>query len=56
MNKSEQIGSVPGYLAKPNGVGPWPSLVVIQEWWGLTDHIKSGRGSFRVGGLFGVCA
>jgi carboxymethylenebutenolidase len=27
-----------GYLATPSGRGP--GLVVIQEWWGLVDHIK----------------
>lgn len=27
-----------GYLATPSGSGP--GLVVIQEWWGLVDHIK----------------
>lgn len=31
---------VPGYLAQPQGAGPFPSLVVIQEWWGLNNHIK----------------
>ena len=31
---------VPGYLARPNGDGPFPPVVVIQEWWGLNDHIK----------------
>lgn len=30
-----------GYLAKPKGDGPFPAVVVIQEWWGLDDHIKS---------------
>jgi carboxymethylenebutenolidase len=30
-----------GYLALPGGAGPWPGVVVIQEWWGLDDHIKS---------------
>jgi carboxymethylenebutenolidase len=35
------LGSVPGHLAKPEGVGPWPGLIVIQEWYGLSDHIKS---------------
>jgi carboxymethylenebutenolidase len=33
-------GTVPGYLAKPEGNGPFPGVVVIQEWWGLDDHIK----------------
>lgn len=28
-----------GYLATPEG-GPGPGVVVIQEWWGLVDHIK----------------
>ncbi len=30
-----------GYLAVPQGSGPFPAVVVIQEWWGLDDHIKS---------------
>src|SRR5919206_1121742 len=29
-----------GYLATPAG-GKGPGLIVIQEWWGLVDHIKS---------------
>jgi carboxymethylenebutenolidase len=29
-----------GYLAKPPGDGPFPAVVVIQEWWGLDAHIK----------------
>lgn len=29
-----------GYLALP-GTGTGPGLIVIQEWWGLTDHIAS---------------
>jgi carboxymethylenebutenolidase len=28
-----------GYLAKPDS-GTGPGVVVIQEWWGLVDHIK----------------
>lgn len=31
---------VPGYLAVPDGAGPFPGVVVIQEWWGLNDHVK----------------
>jgi len=30
-----------GYLALPGDAGPWPGVVVIQEWWGLENHIKS---------------
>src|ERR1700745_3449854 len=28
-----------GYVAVPDG-GSGPGVVVIQEWWGLVDHIK----------------
>jgi carboxymethylenebutenolidase len=28
-----------GYLALPGGSGSGPGVIVIQEWWGLTDHI-----------------
>src|SRR5499427_1053424 len=30
-----------GYLAEPAGGKNAPGLVVIQEWWGVNDHIKS---------------
>src|SRR3954452_7539579 len=29
-----------GFLAVPEGKGPFPAVVVIQEWWGLNDWIK----------------
>ena len=29
-----------GYLATPTA-GSGPGIVVIQEWWGLVDHIKT---------------
>src|SRR5918995_4772547 len=29
-----------GYLALPEGEGPFPALIVIQEIWGLVNHIK----------------
>src|SRR5262245_63421044 len=31
---------VKGFLAMPEGKGPFPGIVVIQEWWGLNDWIK----------------
>jgi len=30
-----------GYLARPDGDGPFPGVIVIQEWWGLDAHIRS---------------
>lgn len=29
-----------GYLARPEGSTALPAIVVIQEWWGLNEHIK----------------
>jgi carboxymethylenebutenolidase len=33
--------STPAYLVVPEAEGPWPGVVVIQEWWGLDEHIKA---------------
>lgn len=30
-----------GYLAMPEAEGMLPGVVLIQEWWGLNDHIKA---------------
>src|SRR5258708_11712077 len=32
--------TVSGFLARPEGKGPFPAAVVIQEWWGLNDWVK----------------
>src|SRR6185295_10852981 len=32
--------TTPGFLARPEGDGPIPGVIVIQEWWGLNDNIK----------------
>lgn len=41
MSDLIQLGSVQGHLAKPSGSGPWPAMIVIQEWWGLDVQTKS---------------
>jgi carboxymethylenebutenolidase len=33
-------GTASGLLVTPEGKGPFPGLVVIQEWWGLNDWVK----------------
>jgi carboxymethylenebutenolidase len=33
--------TIDGELAEPSGTGKAPSVVLIQEWWGINDHIKS---------------
>ena len=35
---AEYGGTAHGYLATPPG-GSGPGVIVIQEWWGLTEHI-----------------
>lgn len=40
-----------GYLARPPGDGPWPGVVVIQEWWGLNDHIRDIADRFAAEGF-----
>lgn len=42
-------GSVYGYLSLPAGKGP--GLIVIQEWWGLVDHIKDVADRFAKEGF-----
>ena len=32
--------SIRAFEARPDGAGPHPAVIVIQEWWGLNDHIK----------------
>jgi carboxymethylenebutenolidase len=32
--------TVRGYLAWPGGPGPFPAVVMIHEWWGLTPWVK----------------
>ncbi len=39
-------GKVSAFLARPEGAGPFPAVIVIQEWWGLNDHIKDVAGRF----------
>jgi carboxymethylenebutenolidase len=41
MGTKTELGTISGYLAKPSGTGPWPAVVVIQEWWGLDAQTES---------------
>jgi carboxymethylenebutenolidase len=43
-------GTAHGYLAVPEA-GSGPGLVVIQEWWGLTDHITDLTNRFAAEGF-----
>jgi len=41
MSEFIQLGNINGYLAQPAGAGPFPAVIVIQEWWGLDTQTKS---------------
>src|SRR5271165_3558625 len=42
-----------GYLARPEG-GSGPGVLVIQEWWGLVDHIKDVCDRFAAEGFLAL--
>jgi carboxymethylenebutenolidase len=37
----EYFQGIKGYYAAPADPGTYPGIVMIHEWWGLNDHIKS---------------
>ena len=39
--------TVSGYLALPSGGGKHPAIVVIHEWWGLNDWVRTRRRNLR---------
>ncbi|MCH7909309.1 MAG: dienelactone hydrolase family protein [Candidatus Hydrogenedentes bacterium] len=43
--------SVPAFQCLPSGDGPFPGVVVIQEWWGLVDHIMDVCDRFAAEGF-----
>ena len=49
MGTITELG-ISGYLAKPIGKGPWPALIVIQEWWGLDAQTKTMADRFAAAG------
>lgn len=38
--------TISGYLARPEGVGKRPAIVVIHEWWGLNDFARAKADAF----------
>ena len=42
-------GTGPGYLSRPQSDGQYPGIVLIQEWWGIDDHIKDGFMGLDIG-------
>lgn len=38
--------TISGFLALPDGGGKHPGLIVVHEWWGLNDQVKSDTEKF----------
>jgi len=38
--------TVSGFLALPEGKGPFPAVIIIHEWWGLNNWIKENAKKF----------
>lgn len=45
-----------GYLSVPEGDGPFPSLVIIHEWNGLTDRVRQLADDFAAEGYVTLAA
>lgn len=43
--------TAPGYLVTPESGKEGPGLVLVQEWWGLVDHIKDVADRFAAAGF-----
>jgi len=41
MSDMTPLGTISTHIARPSGSGPWPAIIVIQEWWCLDDQTKS---------------
>jgi carboxymethylenebutenolidase len=41
MGKMVKLGPISGYIGRPSSGGPWPAVIVIQEWWGLDNQTES---------------
>lgn len=48
--------SAKGYLAVPEGEGPFPALVIIHEWNGLTDRVRQVADDFAAEGYITLAA
>lgn len=45
---------IKAFIAEPAGGGPCPAVIVIQEWWGLNDHIRDVARRFAREGYFAI--
>ncbi len=51
---SHDVDLVKGYMARPMADGRYPGIVVIQEWWGLDEHIRDVTRRFARQGYIAI--
>jgi carboxymethylenebutenolidase len=51
---SKSSGQLHGARAEPSGSGKVGGVVVVQEWWGISDHIKGVCDRFAEAGLLAL--
>jgi carboxymethylenebutenolidase len=56
LNYLEGDDGTTGYLAVPEGEGPFPALVIIHEWNGLTDRVRQVADDFAREGYVTLAA
>ena len=44
--------TIRAYVAAPQTKERRPAIIVIQEWWGLTDHIKDVHAAMPLRGMW----
>ncbi|APR84898.1 Dienelactone hydrolase family protein [Minicystis rosea] len=49
--KAESGRAASGELSVPEGTGKVPAVVLVQEWWGVNDHIRSLADRFAKAGF-----
>ena len=47
-------GTIKAYLAEASDGGQHPAVIVVQEWWGLDDHIKDVTRRLASDGYFAI--
>ena len=45
---------IKAFVAEPAGTGPHPAVIVVQEWWGLNDHVRDIARRFAHEGYFAI--
>lgn len=52
--ESKTGSNISGELAEPSGSGNVPTIVLIQEWWGVNDHVRDLAGRLAKEGFLAL--